>query len=111
MDLGLRGRRALVTGSTAGIGFATALLLAREGAEVVVNGRGQPRVEAALERLRREVPGARLAGVAADVGTAEGCRRIVAAAPELDVLVNNAGVFAPTPFEQITDGGVVRAIV
>ena len=108
MDLGLRGRRALVTGSTAGIGLATALALAQEGAEVVVNGRGQPRVDAALDRLRREVPGARASGVAADVGTAEGCRRIATAVPDVDVLVNNAGVFAPTPFEQITDQDWIR---
>ncbi len=108
MELGLRGRRALVTGSTAGIGLATAEALAQEGAEVVINGRGQPRVDAALERLRRQIPGARVSGVAADVGTAEGCRRLAAAAPELDVLVNNAGVFAPTPFEQITDQDWLR---
>ncbi len=108
MDLGLRGRRALVTGSTAGIGFATALLLAQEGAEVVVNGRGQPRVDAALERLRRDVPGVRVAGVAADVGTAEGCRRIAEAAQDVDVHVNNAGVFAPVPFEEIEDQDWLR---
>ncbi|MGC4000865.1 MAG: SDR family oxidoreductase [Anaeromyxobacter sp.] len=103
MDLGLKGRRALVTGSTAGIGFATARALAAEGADVIVNGRTQARVDAALGLLRAELPGARLSGVAADVGTAEGCERIVAAAPALDVLVNNAGVFAPIPFERITD--------
>ncbi|HET6437197.1 MAG TPA: SDR family NAD(P)-dependent oxidoreductase [Anaeromyxobacter sp.] len=103
MDLGLRGRRAVVTGSTAGIGFATALALLREGAEVVVNGRGQPRVEAAVKRLGAEVPGSRLRGVAADVGTAEGCRRLAEAVPEADVLVNNAGIFAPVPFERIAD--------
>jgi NAD(P)-dependent dehydrogenase (short-subunit alcohol dehydrogenase family) len=97
MDLQLRGKRALVTGSTAGIGLAIAQALAREGANVVVNGRTQARVDEAV----RQVPGA--TGVAADAGTAEGVARLIAAAPDLDVLVNNVGIFAAVPFEQIDD--------
>ena len=73
MDLGLKGKRALVTGSTAGIGLATARALAGEGAQVTINGRTAERVQAALRMLEREVPGARLAGVAADLGGAGGC--------------------------------------
>lgn len=103
MDLGLKGKRALVTGSTAGIGFATAEALAREGAAVIVNGRTRPRVDAALARLRELVPGAAVRGIDADVGTAAGCARLVEQAPELDVLVNNAGIFEPKSFEAITD--------
>jgi NAD(P)-dependent dehydrogenase (short-subunit alcohol dehydrogenase family) len=103
MDLGLKGKRALVTGSTAGIGFATAELLAREGASVVVNGRTAERVDAAVRRIREAAPGASVSGVAADVGSAAGCDAVIAAQPELDVLVNNMGIFEPKPFEQITD--------
>jgi NAD(P)-dependent dehydrogenase (short-subunit alcohol dehydrogenase family) len=108
VDLGLAGRRALVTGSTAGIGFATAEALAREGAEVVVNGRTRPRVDAAMARIRASMPGARLAGIAADVSTAVGCAGVIAAHPELDVLVNNMGIFEPRPFERITDEDWLR---
>jgi NAD(P)-dependent dehydrogenase (short-subunit alcohol dehydrogenase family) len=86
----LSGRTALVTGSTAGIGRAVAAGLARAGAEVVVNGRSAERVKAAVRAL--SVLG-RVRGVAADVGTAEGCRALVAAEPDVDVLVNNTGVF------------------
>ena len=70
MDLHLEGKRALVTGSTAGIGFAAALGLAREGAEVVVNGRSQSRVEVAAQRIREEVPGAEVRAVVADLSSA-----------------------------------------
>jgi NAD(P)-dependent dehydrogenase (short-subunit alcohol dehydrogenase family) len=103
MDLGLRGKRALVTGSTLGIGFATAELLAREGAAVTVNGRDQARVGAAVDRLQAAVAGAAVKGIAADVATAAGCADVVARLPEVDVLVNNMGIFEPKAFEQITD--------
>ena len=108
MDLGLRGKRALVTGSTMGIGFATAELLAREGAAVILNGRDPGRVSAAVERVRTAVAGADVRGIAADLGTAAGCAAVIARQPELDVLVNNLGIFAPTPFEQITDEAWLR---
>jgi NAD(P)-dependent dehydrogenase (short-subunit alcohol dehydrogenase family) len=97
MDLQLKGKRALVTGSTAGIGLAIAQELAREGVSVVVNGRTRERVDEAVQK----VPGS--TGVAADAGTAQGVAKIVAAAPDLDILVNNVGIFAAVPFEQIDD--------
>ena len=103
MDLGLKGKRAVVTGSTAGIGLAAARALAEEGALVTVNGRTIERVEAAVKTLEREVPGARVAGVAADLGRAEGCVALVSQVPEVDVLVNNVGIFEPKPFEEIPD--------
>jgi NAD(P)-dependent dehydrogenase (short-subunit alcohol dehydrogenase family) len=103
MDLGLEEKRALVTGSTAGIGLAVARALAREGAQVVVNGRTEERVRAAVEAIEREVPGARVTGVAADLGGAEGCALVTRQVAELDILVNNVGIFEPKPFEQISD--------
>ncbi len=108
MDLQLRHRRALVTGSTAGIGLATAVALAREGAEVILNGRTQRRVDAATADIREQVPGARVAGVAADLSGADGCAALVQAVPEVDVLVNNVGIFEPKPFEEIDDADWLR---
>lgn len=93
----------LVTGSTLGIGFAAAELFAREGAQVTLNGRSEKSVRAAVERLRAAVPGAEPSGVAADLATGEGCAALIAQRPDVDVLVNNMGIFAPTPFEKITD--------
>jgi NAD(P)-dependent dehydrogenase (short-subunit alcohol dehydrogenase family) len=103
MDLDLKGKIALVTGSTAGIGFAIAQRLAREGAEVIVNGRTEERVREAISKIEKEVSDAKLRGIAADLGTAEGCQRVVSEATRLDVLVNNVGIFEPKPFEEITD--------
>ncbi|HEX2871268.1 MAG TPA: SDR family oxidoreductase [Polyangiaceae bacterium] len=103
MDLGLRGKRALVTGSTAGIGYAIAELLAREGAAVVVNGRTAERVEQAVRRISAVAPDSAVSGVAADAGSAAGAASLIEAYPEVDVLVNNMGIFEPKPFEQISD--------
>ena len=108
MDLGLQDKRALVTGSTAGIGWATARALAAEGAHVVINGRTAERVEAAVARLRGELPGAQVQGMVADLGSAEGCERMTQQLPDVDVLVNNLGIFEPKPFEQIADADWLR---
>lgn len=108
MDLGLIGKRVLITGSSAGIGFATAARFAGEGAEVVVNGRTQARVEHALAELRGKLPKAAVRGVAADVSSAAGVDVLTQAVPEVDVLVNNAGIFQPTPFEAISDADWFR---
>jgi len=108
MDLGLAGKRAIVTGSTAGIGFATAEVLAREGAHVVLNGRTQKRIDAALAELRKAVPSAKLEGVAADLATAEGCAQLIRSVPDADVLVNNMGIFEPKAFEDISDAEWLR---
>jgi NAD(P)-dependent dehydrogenase (short-subunit alcohol dehydrogenase family) len=103
MDLQLSGKRALVTGSTAGIGFAIAQELAREGARVIVNGRTAERVDAAVQRIRQAVPGAEVSGVAADLATAAGAASLLRECPQVDVLVNNLGIFDPVPFEDIPD--------
>ncbi|HUJ11824.1 MAG TPA: SDR family oxidoreductase [Verrucomicrobiae bacterium] len=108
MDLRLKGKKALVTGSTAGIGFATAVALAREGASVVVNGRTQARVHAAIDAIAKCVSGAEVTGVAADLSSAAGCEAVIHAVPTVDILVNNVGVFEPKPFEKITDDNWLR---
>lgn len=103
MDLQLRDKRALVTGSTAGIGFATAVALAREGAQVILNGRSGERSEQARKRLLETVPGARVSAVAADLSSTAGVQALIAAQPDVDILVNNLGIFEPKAFEQIED--------
>lgn len=108
MDLGLRGKSALVTGSTAGIGLATALALAREGARVILNGRTQPRVDDAIAHIRREVADAAVEGIALDLSAGDGCRELVERLPEVDILVNNLGIFEPKPFEDIPDDDWLR---
>lgn len=103
MDLGLQGKRALVTGSTAGIGFATARALAREGVEVIVNGRSSQRVAQAIVQLQEELPDLRVQGIAADLATRAGCATLTHAIAETDILVNNVGIFAEQAFEDIAD--------
>jgi len=103
MKIDLTGKTALVTGSTSGIGHAIAKGLAASGAEVVVNGRSQPKVDAAIAAITKAVPGAKVKGVAADVSTAAGCKALVAAQPDVDILINNAGIFEPKGFFDIPD--------
>jgi NAD(P)-dependent dehydrogenase (short-subunit alcohol dehydrogenase family) len=103
MDLQINSKIALISGSTVGIGFAIATELAREGARVVINGRGQKNVDAAVSRLRSLVAGADVQGVAADLSTAEGCQVLFNACPQADILVNNLGIFDPVPFDAIPD--------
>ncbi|MGY4260650.1 NAD(P)-dependent dehydrogenase (short-subunit alcohol dehydrogenase family) [Bradyrhizobium sp. USDA 4516] len=103
MKIDLSGKTALVTGSTAGIGNAIARGLAETGAEVVVNGRGQAKVDAAIAAITKAVAGAKLRGIAADVSSAAGCKALLAALPDVDILVNNAGIFEPKPFFDIPD--------
>lgn len=98
MDLKLAGKTALVTGSTAGIGFAIAAGLAQEGASVIINGRTQERVDRALHKLKDQV-----SGLALDLGTAEGARKAIEKYPDVDILINNLGIFEPKPFEEIPD--------
>jgi NAD(P)-dependent dehydrogenase (short-subunit alcohol dehydrogenase family) len=103
MKIDLSGKTALVTGSTSGIGHATAKGLASAGATVVVNGRTQGKVDAAVAAITKAVPDAKVRGVAADVSTAAGCKSLVAVLPEVDILINNAGIFEPKGFFDIPD--------
>jgi NAD(P)-dependent dehydrogenase (short-subunit alcohol dehydrogenase family) len=108
MDLGLGGKTAVVSGSTAGIGFAIATVLAVEGAKVIVNGRTEARVSAAVERIRQSVKKADVRGIPADLGTAQGAAAFLQQAPEADILVNNLGIFEPKPFQEIPDSDWLR---
>jgi 3-oxoacyl-[acyl-carrier protein] reductase len=103
MDLELRGKSALVTASSGGIGEEIATVLAKEGAEVIVNGRSEASVEKALGRIRTNVPDARLAPLAADLGTQAGTERAIQDFPVVDILVNNLGVYEPVGFLDSSD--------
>ncbi|MBK5247927.1 MAG: SDR family oxidoreductase [Actinomycetales bacterium] len=103
MDLELGGKQALVTASSGGIGEAIATALAREGAEVVVNGRTDSTVDEAIARITTEVPGATLTPLVADLGTLEGTRVATAQLPSVDILVNNLGVYEAVEFLETTD--------
>lgn len=103
MDLNLDNKRALITGSTRGIGLATAIELAGMGADVVINGRTEDKVDQAIAAVRSHVPDAKLQGATADLGTAEGCAALIAEVPDVDILVNNMGIYGPKPFDEITD--------
>ncbi|MHB8530256.1 MAG: SDR family NAD(P)-dependent oxidoreductase [Caulobacteraceae bacterium] len=103
MNIDLSGRKAVVSGSTGGIGRAIAEGLARAGAAVVINGRGKERVTRAIGEMRAAFPKAEISGIAADLGTAEGAAAFVGGAPEADILVNNLGTAAPKAFADITD--------
>lgn len=103
MDLGLTGKTAFVSGSTQGIGFAIAAALAAEGVEVIVNGRSASRVEASVDRLRAERPGAQVFGAIADFAKPEEVSRLLATIGDVDILVNNVGLFDLAPFAEIDD--------
>lgn len=103
MKIELNGKKALVTGSSGGIGQAIAQGLAEAGAEVVLHGRDAGKLARAAQEIAARVPGARLGTVQADLATADGAASICAAHPDVDILVNNAGYFAPKSFTEITD--------
>ncbi|TKW77576.1 MAG: SDR family NAD(P)-dependent oxidoreductase, partial [Bradyrhizobium icense] len=95
MDLDLSGKRALVTGSTRGIGLAAAKGLVGMGAEVVVNGRDRATVDEAIAKIAKETPKAKLHPAVFDLGNAHGCEAIIARFPDVDILVNNLGIYEP----------------
>ncbi|SDL85399.1 SDR family NAD(P)-dependent oxidoreductase [Sediminibacillus halophilus] len=103
MDLMLHGKRALVTGSTSGIGNAIALRLAAEGAEVIINGRGKEKINQTIDEIKSAYPEAILHAAEADLGTAEGCQKIMQEQQNIDILINNLGIFEPNDYFDIPD--------
>ena len=108
MDLQLNGKKALVTGSTAGIGFAIADHLLGEGATVVINGRTKERVEQSVFLLQQKHPQSNVSGVAADFSKTEDVASLINQVSEIDILINNVGIFEPKPFVEITDDDWLR---
>ena len=103
MKFNFSGKTALVTGSSEGIGFATVELLLAEGAEVVINGRDEPKLQKIATDLRKKFPKASLKIIAADLGTADGVDALIKKLPSCDILINNLGFYELKPFEQISD--------
>jgi len=103
MDLQLKNKKALVTGSTAGIGYAIAKQLAKENAQVYVNGRTNERVEAAIKKLKEETGNQDIHGLIADFSNSKEIDNLIQQLPEVDILVNNVGIFEPKAFRDITD--------
>ncbi|MCH1882936.1 SDR family NAD(P)-dependent oxidoreductase [Agrococcus sp. ARC_14] len=108
MDLKLSGKTAFVSGSTQGIGYAIAAAIAREGGRLTLNGRDPARVEAAVDRLRQEVPGSDPSGFAADFGEPEEVEVLLSSLERIDILVNNVGLFGLAEFETIPDEAWAR---
>ena len=108
MDLKLAGKVALVTGSTAGIGFAIARSLASEGAHVYLNGRTGERVNAAIAAIRSHTTAGKVDGIVADFSSSAGAAAVTAKLPAVDVLVNNVGIFEVKPFAEIPDADWLR---
>ncbi len=108
MNLQLTDKTALVSGSSKGIGFASACQLAAEGARVIVNGRSAEAVATALNTIRQTVPEATLDGFVGDLATTEAIDALLQRFPAVGILVNNLGIFEPKPFEDITDADWMR---
>ncbi|MBP3044803.1 SDR family oxidoreductase [Arthrobacter jiangjiafuii] len=102
MDLQLTGKTAFISGSTQGIGYAVATMLAREGVAVTINGRDAGKLATAVEALQREVPGSVVDGIAADFAVPAQVERLCAELPDVDILINNVGLFELKPFEDIS---------
>jgi NAD(P)-dependent dehydrogenase (short-subunit alcohol dehydrogenase family) len=110
MDLKLENKLAFVSGSTAGIGFAIAQELANEGARVIVNGRTDKRVQEAMAEIRKAAPTAKLEPLAIDLSKAAGVEEAIKRFPDVDVLVNNLGIYIPQAFEKISDADWISMI-
>lgn len=108
MDLQLKSKTAFISGSTQGIGFAIAKQLLAEGATVIINGRTQDKIDNALHKLKQGLPWANVSGIAADFERAEEVSALLAALPDIDILINNVGIFDLRPFADIKDEDWLR---
>lgn len=108
MDLDLKGKKALVTGSTGGIGFAIAKVLAQEGALVYINGRSQETVNQAIAKLKQEGTRGELKSAPFDLSHKEGVEALLKEIPSIDILINNVGIYELKPFQDITDEDWMR---
>jgi NAD(P)-dependent dehydrogenase (short-subunit alcohol dehydrogenase family) len=108
MKIELSGKTALVTGSSKGIGYSIARGLANTGAKVIINDLLFDQVEGAIAQLRAEVPFATVEGVAADLGTEQGCAELVAQVPSVDILINSVGIYSVEDFFETTDEAWLR---
>lgn len=103
MDLKIKGKIALITGSTQGIGFATAKKLCEEGVHVFINGKNESKVQIAVQKLKNEFPNLEIKGIVADLKNIEGCNYLISQIPHIDILINNLGIFEPKNFQDITE--------
>ena len=104
----MKNKNALITGSSAGIGYATALQLAHEGAEVIINGRTIERVEKAVAQIKCETGNENVRGIIADFSSAESVKYLIGELPQIDILINNIAIFEPKAFADITDEDWLR---
>ncbi len=103
MDLQLHDKTAFISGSTAGIGYAIASLFLKEGANVIINGRTQDSVDKAITQLEENNSNLKVSGIAADFAKREEVENLMNQLPDIDILINNVGIFEPKPFEEIPD--------
>jgi len=103
MDLKIKNKIALITGSTQGIGFATAIKLCEEGVNVIINGRDHDKLDKALQLLKNKFPNLTIEGYVADLKDNKGCNHLISQIPHLDILINNLGIFEPKNFEDISE--------
>lgn len=104
MDLKIANKIALITGSTQGIGFATAKKLCEEGVNVIINGRNENKVNSAVMKLKAQFNNVKIIGITADLKDNEGCNKLISQVGHIDILINNLGIFEPKEFKDITEG-------
>ncbi len=103
MDLKIKGKTALITGSSQGIGFAVAKKLCEEGVNIIINGRDQKKIDQAINKLQKEYPNINIQGIRADLKDKDGCDKLISKIAHIDILINNLGIFEPRDFKEIKE--------